>query len=267
MIRFCFCDIERGIGRPVIGVAPGAALPRTPPVSNRESRRGPYRIAVAGDVGGRRQRLVFGTQVIEARVHEFLLEGHVAHHALALGILDVVIVVVNEMASKTPKHRAPGRERPDRAAEFQPLLVVDFDFLVILAVVHADVDIAVIRWDVVMERGTRIRGRHRRRQRDAFGKYRPLKSVAVDALLEIDPWRLLDPESRPRSFRHPVVEVELAVCVLDAKDQAVGGYAVAGPRVSSPLSRVMSGVMRNATTWEMLPVMLMYCVRHRTRSC
>ena len=30
-----------------------------------------------------------------------------------------------------------------------------------------------------------------------------------------------------------------------------------GPSVSRPLSRVMSGVMRNATMCEMLPVMLM----------
>src|SRR5207245_8940731 len=42
------------------------------------------------------------------------------------------------------------------------------------------------------------------------------------------------PEPHPRTSRHPVVEIELPVCVLDLKDEAVARDAAAGCKVQKP---------------------------------
>ena len=96
------------------------------------------------------------------------------------------------MRTKTPQYRQVGGERSDRAAEFERLLVVDFGFLVVLAVEDAHVQVAVVGREVVVERGARIRRRHDRRKRDALGEHRALETIAVNPLLEVDPGRLLD---------------------------------------------------------------------------
>ena len=85
-----------------------------------------------------------------------------------------------------------------------------------------------------MERRAGIRRGHRRRQRNALGEDRALKPVPVDPFLEVDPWRLLNAEPYPRSARHPVVEIELRVGVLDAKDEAVAGDARRGDGSALP---------------------------------
>ena len=200
----------------------------------RQSRGGPDR--VAADSRHRRggHRLVFGTEVVESGVQVVVLERDVAHQTLALVVARVMIVVVDEMRSKPTQHGHAPRQRPDRAAEFNRLLVVDFDPLVVLAVIDADVEIAVVRREVVVEGHARISGRHGCRQRDTLREHGPLEPVAVDALFEIDPRRLLDSQPDPGSPRHPVVEIELRVRVLDSKDETVVRHAAAGSEAEQP---------------------------------
>ena len=78
----------------------------------------------ARDVGGRRQRLIVGIEVVEPGIHELVLVGHVAHDALTLAVAHVVIVVVDEMRAKASEHRLTARKRPQRPAELEALLVV-----------------------------------------------------------------------------------------------------------------------------------------------
>ena len=146
-----------------------------------------------------------------------MFERQVTHHALTLVAAVVVVVIVDEMRTKPPQHRQAGGERSDRAAQFKRLLVVDFGFLVVLAVVDAHVQVAVVGREGVVERGACIRRRHDRRKWDALGENGALESVAIDAFFEIDPRRLLDAQPCPRAPRHPIVEVELGVRVLEAK--------------------------------------------------
>src|SRR5262249_27656644 len=47
-----------------------------------------------------------------------------------------------------------------------------------------------------------------------------LEPVAIDPLLKVDPRRLLLAETRPRTARHPVIEVELRVRILQTVDVA-----------------------------------------------
>ena len=146
------------------------------------------------------------------------------------------------MRANAPQHRRLGRERPDRPAKLEGLVVVELDPLVVLPVVDADVEVAVVRRQVVVEREARIRRRHRREQRQALGERRALETIAVDPFIEVHPWRLLDADSRPRSLRHPVVEVELGIGVLDAIDQAVVGDArPGGQREQCALARDVGG--------------------------
>src|SRR5262245_19783262 len=115
------------------------------------------------------------------------------------------------MRAETSKHRRHVRQRTHGAAELEALLIVDLDALIVLAVVETEMHVTVVLWEVVVKRQASIGRRHRRRQRNAFREHSSLESVAVDPFLEIDPRRLLDAKSQPRSSRHPIIEVELTV--------------------------------------------------------
>ncbi len=78
-----------------------------------------------------------------------------------------------------------------------------------------------------MERHARISRRQGGWQRDALGEDGSLESVAVDAFFEVDPRSLLDAKPDPRPPRHPVVQIELPVRVLDAEDEAVARHRIA----------------------------------------
>jgi hypothetical protein len=90
-------------------------------------------------------------------------------------------------------------QRPDRAAEHQRLLAVGFLPAVALAVIDADVEIAVPVRDVGVIRRARVRGTE---ESVTFDEGGALKPVAIDALLVIDEGRLVDAETHPRPVRH-----------------------------------------------------------------
>src|SRR3989454_2055700 len=80
------------------------------------------------------------------------------HYNLPSNYGDIHVGVYNgENYQRVEVNNQKAIERPECSAQFNCLLVVDFDSLVVLAVVDAHVDIAVVRREGVVERGARIR--------------------------------------------------------------------------------------------------------------
>src|SRR5664279_1502051 len=101
-----------------------------------------------------------------------------ADGALALGALDVVILVEERGQSKTLQQNPPERDRPKACAHHKGLLVVDLSLGIALAVVEAGVDVAVVTVEIVVAREP---GVGRWQSRGALRKNRTLKPVAVNA--------------------------------------------------------------------------------------
>src|SRR5256714_1290528 len=109
------------------------------------------------------------------------------------------------------------RERPHGAAELESLLVIDLGFVVVLAVIEAAVNVAVVAGEVPVPGEAGVGGAD---QADALGKERSLPAVAVNPLGVVDEGRLLHAEPHPRAVRRPVVETQLSERVLEAEDLA-----------------------------------------------
>ena len=186
---------RRQVRHQVVNVAVAQHLERRT-VVHRLLRRRPERPALGFDVAGGDRRLVVRVDEIVAGVDELLLERHLPNGALALGVLYEVVAEVETRHAQAAKHRRHRRERADRAAQFDGLLIVHFGFGVTLTVVHADVEVAVVRGEVVVERGARVR---RVVEAFALGERRALEAIAVDALFVVNQGRLLDTKLRPRS--------------------------------------------------------------------
>src|SRR6202035_3066146 len=111
------------------------------------------------------------------------------------------------------------RQRTHRTADLNGLLVIRLRFVVVLAVVEAEVKIAVVAGKIVV---TAEAGIGRAQEAFALREDRSLEAVAIDAFRVIDIRRLLHAEAEPRSVRRPVIEVELPVGVLEAVQLAAG---------------------------------------------
>src|SRR5262249_53982361 len=139
-------------------------------------------------------RLIHCLQILKRRVDILVLEAAHGNEAIAIAILDVGVLVVEDRQAQAAQVRGTGREWTYRRADLNRLLVVHFRLRVALAVVVPDVDLAVVIREVRVERHARV---GRAQEALALGKDRALEPVAVNALLEIDPWCLLDAEAHP----------------------------------------------------------------------
>ena len=126
-----------------------------------------------------------------------MLERQRSDEALLLRVADVMVAVPEAGEPQTAQN-GNRRRGPDRQARLKRLLVVRLRLVVSLAVVHAEMEVAVVR-----------RKREPTRQADVGGDQKPLaldenlslETVAVDALVEVDVRRLLHPEAEPGSVR------------------------------------------------------------------
>ena len=133
--------------------------------------------------------------------------------------------------------RARRGQRPEAAAQLPGLLVVDFRLAVVLAVVDAEVEVAVVPGEVVVEGRADVR---RGEEALALGEHRALEAVAVDAFRVVDVRRLLLAEARPRALGHVVVEVPLREGVLEAEGIAAVERA-AGAGLAGDVGRDAEG--------------------------
>src|SRR5438270_9328501 len=157
-----------------------------------------------------------------------MLERDLTDRAGAFRILHVV-VFVQIAGDAQPLERAAERQRTKRAADLERLLVVRLGLAVTLAVVEAGVNVSVAARRIPVERGA---GVGRREEAFAVLERRSLETVAVDAFVVVDERRLMHAQADPRSLVRPVVEVELAVRVLEAERvraaQRAAGTGLAG---------------------------------------
>jgi len=130
--------------------------------------------------------------VLEPDVDVGVLVGERADGADALALGDVVIGIVETGDPQSAEDRRPFGERAQAAADHDRLLVVHLGAVVVLAVVDTDVDVAVVRTELVAVRHARIGGRE---EPDALGEQRALEAIAVDALQEVEIRGLLNTEA------------------------------------------------------------------------
>src|SRR5206468_9054859 len=123
-----------------------------------------------------------------------MLEGGAPDEAVAGPVLDVMIRVV-EAREAEALQRAAERQRAQGAANLERLLVVRLRAAVRVAVVHADVDVAVVAREVQVSGEAEVGGGE---EALALGEDLALEAVAVDAFHEVDVGRLLHAEARPR---------------------------------------------------------------------
>ncbi len=187
---------------------------RSTPPGPRRLRGRPDGPAIAVNVGLRDRGLVLRVEVVERHVQVTVLEAGLEKRALLLAVPDVVICIVEPGDAQTARKRAGRRERADCPANLERRLVVRLGRVIALAVVDADVNVAVVAREVAVERGAQVR---RGQEAFAFGEHRALEPVPVDTLVEVDEGRLLLAEAHPRAAGNPVVEVDLAKRVLQAQ--------------------------------------------------
>src|ERR1700693_1748245 len=109
-----------------------------------------------------------------------MLERDTANHAFALPVHHVVVAVIKQMRPQSPQHGGLGRKRSNRATELKRFLVVRFNLAVGLAVVETDMEVAVVRRQVVVERRAGVR---RREKALTLREHGSLESVPVNVFL------------------------------------------------------------------------------------
>src|SRR5262249_18436171 len=109
---------------------------------------------------------------------------------------------------------AAERQRTNRRAKLECLLIVRFSAAVAFTVVEAAVNVAVVVRENPVTGET---GVGRRQVSDALAEYGALETISVDAFRGVDARALLQPETNPRAARRPVVEIELRIGVLQAE--------------------------------------------------
>src|SRR5262249_16865650 len=128
----------------------------------------------------------------------------------------VVVAVVEAGDAQTLQAGDTGK-RPNADARLDRLLVVRIGMVVAVAVVVADVDVAEVAGEVVVEGDPAVGRGHEALAVDEDGA---LEAIAVDALRVVDIGRLLDAEAEECALPHPLVEVDLSVGVLETEGVA-----------------------------------------------
>src|SRR5262249_33482340 len=151
-----------------------------------EEGRDPERPALALQFRRRGGRLIRAVEIIEAQVEKPVFERAAGDEAVTRRIaMEVVVAAVEERHAETSRrHAAARRHRPDGAADLVRLRRSHFSLRVTLAVVDADVNLAVVARQARVERGARVRRRHDAVNLLALLEDRALEAIPVDAFHE-----------------------------------------------------------------------------------
>ena len=187
-------------------------------------RSGPNRPTAGLDPGLRRARLVPGLEVVESQVQVLVFEGAHGDEATACPVPDRGVVVV-EGGEAEPLEGIAFGKRAECAADLEGLLVVRLGLRIGVAVVVADVDLAIIPREHKAAGDPDIR-----RTQIALTLFedRPLEAVAVDSFHEVEERRLLLANAHPGPVRRDLVEVHLTEGVLQSEERASVQVAAGG---------------------------------------